>query len=365
MRYHLKEDGNPGVCTAEPGKCPKGDAIHGESVQEIYSQLEKVMEKQLFSEKSKPFEPTKPRLSARELGSAGMLVHQRQPFVVQQQLEGLRELGIIDQALPTLDAHQPWAAGAVRANLETSIDFDVLYERPVDFSYEGSDGHLYTSQTDTWVAHSSYELQTVALNHLMDKLENGELEGTNLKALSKALGHIKPPAEYPDNQKDTYRDSSSFSFDYLGFNYNPDRQPDDFYNNVKNRLVEEGFDKKKIAENKHQYTVPGFLWKGLDQAAKERFATNLLAKDHRPSSYGMKSYKDRVLGREFGEIMSATFAPNDGLSRRSGDPEGKPTNFVIDYNGSTSTGLFKFTDGGFEWTEQERKYAEEPKPNRW
>lgn len=39
MRFHLKDDGTPGVCKAKPGECPKSAALHGDSVEEIYEQI--------------------------------------------------------------------------------------------------------------------------------------------------------------------------------------------------------------------------------------------------------------------------------------------------------------------------------------
>lgn len=53
-KYHLKDDGAPGVCKAQPGKCPKAkDSEHYATKAEAQSAYEKNMEKQLLSRFSK------------------------------------------------------------------------------------------------------------------------------------------------------------------------------------------------------------------------------------------------------------------------------------------------------------------------
>jgi hypothetical protein len=357
MRYHLKEDGNPGVCTAEPGKCPKGDAIHGNSVQDVYSQLEKVMEKQLFDNPAPAFEEPAPRKSPREIGGAGMMMHYTDPEMIRDQLEAFDKLGIKGAAIPILEEHNPVIAKAWEIGNENVIDYENFYEKPVPYRefvqshHRGGDNYVdeyYTGEEYTWVAKAHYELQTAALNHLLDTLETGELEGTDLAALETALGN----AGGNENA-------------FLAFNFNPHRQDYDIYNKVKNRLLAEGFDRKKLSQNKNEYRIPGFLWKGLDAEAKQRFATQLLYNDLGLKGNFRKGFVERALGRDFGEIMGATFGPAKGLRGRDAVAEGQNMTVGLDYEGGKLVGSYKFTDNGFEWTEHERKYQEPKAPSRW
>lgn len=357
MRYHLKEDGNPGVCTAEPGKCPKGDAIHGDSVQDVYSQLEKVMEKQLFENPSPQFEEPAPRKSPREIGGAGMMMHFTDPKMIKDQLEALDKLGIRSAAIPILEEHNPVVGKAWEIGNEAVVDYDAFYEKPAPYREFARTHHLggdryvdeYTTGEEyTWVAKAHYELQTAALNHLLDTLETGELEGTDLKALETALGN----AGGKENA-------------FLAFNYNPSRQDYDIFNKVKNRLLAEGFARKKLSQNQSEYRIPSFLWKGLDEAAKERFATQLIRHDLGLRGNFRKSFLERGLGRDFGEILSATFAPAEGLSNRRAEPAENDFTVALDHDGGRLVGAYKLTDGGFEWTEKSRSYAEPKKLSNW
>lgn len=357
MRYHLKEDGNPGVCTAEPGKCPKGDAIHGDSVQDVYSQLEKVMEKQLFENPSPQFEDPAPRKSPREIGGAGMMMHYTDPAMIKDQLEAFDKLGIRSAAIPVLEEHNPVIGKAWEIGNEGVLEYDTFYEKPTPYRefvqshHRGGDSYVdeyRTGEEYTWVGKAHYELQTAALNHLLDTLETGELEGTDLKALETALGN----AGGNENA-------------FLAFNYNPGRQDYDVFNRVKNRLLAEGFSRKKLSQNQHEYRVPGFLWRGLDHDAKERFATQLIRNDLGLRGNFRKTFVDRALGRDFGEILSATFGPAKGLSNRSPEAAGEDFAVALDYDGAKLVGSYKLTDNGFEWTEKSRSYPEPKKLSNW
>jgi len=342
MRYHLKEDGTAGVCKATPGNCPKGDAIHGESVQEVYSQLEAVMNDQLFS--TDTYAKPEPRPTARELGSDGMMMQYSKPVIVKEQLQALKKLGLLDKAMPTLEKHSPILAAAWGAKQEDAVDYDLLYVEPQRYSYEGADGGAYTAMTKTWVAPTVYELQTVALHSLVDTLETGKLEDVDLDAYRTALG-----------------ETSESHDGFLAFNFNPARQKDDFFNNIKNRLEKEGLRKKEIGGGASRFTVPSFVWDGLDQDSKEQTVVTMLSSDYNPRIYGTKNFQDRVLNRNnFGKVLSSIFAPHRELNEKP-VKEGEIKRFGLDHDGSYAEGKFSLTDDGFEWRETARVYAE-PKP---
>lgn len=344
MRYHLKEDGTAGVCKAEVGNCPKGDAIHGESVQEVYEKLETVMQHQLFE--TGLFEKAPPRPSAREIGGDGMMMTYTKPVIVKEQLEALKKLGLLEDALPTLEAHNPVLATAWRHNQEHVIDYDRLYEKPQEYTYEGSgydEGARFIGTTKTWVARTAYELQTVALNSFMDRLETGTLEDADLDSYRVALG-----------------ETSESDNGFLAFNYNHARQNHEFFNNVKNRLIKEGLNKKELSAGRSVYTVPSFIWSGLNKEQKERFADEMIAADYDSKRAQAKTFHDRVLNRNrFGELIASPF---DLQSYKNNVAQ---EDAVKDYSlgwGSKVSGKFVLTDTGFDWQETARSYTEPKKP---
>ncbi len=356
MRYHLKEDGTAGPCKAAPGNCPKGAAIHGDSIQEVYTQLETVMKAQLFPDTEYP--APEPRKSPREIGSAGMMMQYSNPEIIKLQLEAFAKLGIISDAIPVLEKHSPVIGKAWEIGTQANIDYALFYEKPQPYSnwvadHKRGDGYVseyHTGENPTWVAHTHYELQTAALNSLMAKLEDGDLDGVDLDAYQVALGDTGVIDSRGKGQSNAF----------LAFNYNPHRQDFDFYNNVKARFVKEGFGKTELSANKSKFTVPKFFWNGLDDKRKERVASYLLTKNY-DSKTGKRSYEEKALGREFGEMMSSTFAHTEGLTRAWKKAD-TPVSFVLDYDGSKAEGVFKFTDEGFEWTENSRVYVT-PKPD--
>ena len=344
MRYHLKEDGTAGVCKAEVGNCPKGDAIHGESIQEVYTQLEAVMQEQLFE--TGLFDKIPPRPSAREIGSAGMMLTYTKPVIVKEQLEALKKLGLLEEALPTLEAHSPVLAAAWRNSQEDLIDYDRFYVEPTEYTYEGEgsdEGARFIGRTKTWVAHTAYELQTVAINSFMDRLENSTLEGDDLDSYRIALGQ-----------------TSESDNGFMAFNYNGDRQDHDFFNNVKNRLVKEGLDKKEYASGRSSYTVPSFIWAGLNKEQKERFADRMIAADYNPHWAPAKTFQDRVLNRNvFSEIIASPF---DLQSYKNNVvQEDTVKDYALGWESKVS-GKFTLTEAGFDWQETSRSYTEPKKP---
>jgi hypothetical protein len=342
MRYHLKEDGTAGVCKATLGNCPKGDAIHGDSITEVYSQLESVMKDQLFS--SNVYPVPAPRKSALEIGMAGSMMHPSDPTVVQEQMTALAKLGLLDEALPVLEKESPILAAAWRAGKPEAVNLDELYVKPQEYSYEGSDGGAYTSQTETWVSYAHYQLQTVALNSVMDKLETGTLDDVDFDTYSVALGR-----------------TSTMVDDYLAFNYNPHRQPDEFFNNVKNRLLKEGLGKEELQPGRTRFTVPAFFWRGLDDERKARVATELLSHNYDTRSGVKRTFEEKALWRtEFGKTLSTVFAYNPQLNRHA-NVEGEPARFGLGWDDGSVTGTYKFTETGFDWSETAREYKQ-PKP---
>jgi len=348
MRYHLKEDGTAGPCKAAPGNCPKGAAIHGDSVQEVYSQLESVMKSQLFPEPEYP--APKERPSAREIGSAGQMMTYNEPEIIKLQLEAFAKLGIISDAIPILEKHSPVIGKAWEVGTQGALEYANFKVKQQEYIYEGSNDERFIGQTPTWVANSHYELQTAALNSLMDKLETGTLEGVDLDAYQVALGDTHVLNEYGKPQVNAF----------LAFNYNPHRQDDNFFNNVKTRFLKEGFGKTQLSENKSRFKVPAFYWNGLDETRKERVVAQLLS-DNYDGRGGKREFKDKALGRDFGKLLSTTFAYNSQLNVR-GIEEGTPASFSLDWDGSKVEGTYKFTDDGFEWTETSRTYVT-PKPD--
>lgn len=273
-----------------------------------------------------------PRLAPREIGTAGMMMHYSEPQIIAEQIAALKSLGLIEAAMPSIEKHNPVLATAISTGNEHFLDYSAMYEKPEEYSYEGADGGLYLSETTTWVAHLHYELQTVALFGLMDVLETGEIQQDQIADYSVALG-----------------DTSLKQNAFLAFNFNPARQPYEFFDTLKVRLRIEGFAVEPRGYDSF-YSVPSFLWADLNSEQRGRLAAEILSLQH-SKSWG--SFENRILGREFGSLLSSIFAWNKELNRRA-MVEGETQSFLFEWGERFAQGRIEFTDEGFLWIEELR-----------
>lgn len=273
---------------------------------------------------------TSPRPSAREIGGGGMMMSYTDPQIIAEQIAALKFLGLIEAAMPSIEAHNPVLAAAISSGREAFISYEQMREEPVEYRYEGSNGEGFIGQTETWVAYLHYELQTVALYSLMDTLEAGELHQDQISSYSVALGDTSP------------RQSA-----YLAFNYNSDRQPHEFFDGIKTRLRNEGFGKMPKGYDSF-YRVPTFLWGALNAEQRGRVAAEILRGNF---NLRFMDFEDRVLGREFGNIMSSIFAWNDKLNSPA-LVEGRSERILFDYGDRFSQGRIELNEEGFLWVEE-------------
>lgn len=273
-----------------------------------------------------------PRPSPREIGTNGMMMHYSEPQIIADQVAALKSLGLIEAAMPSIEEHNPVLATAIATGNEHFLDYSAMYEKPEEYSYEGVDGGLYRSETTTWVAHLHYELQTVALFGLMDLLENGEIQQDQIADYSVALG-----------------DTSLKQNAFLAFNFNPARQPYEFFDTLKMRLRSEGFAMDSRGYDSF-YSIPSFLWANLNSDQRGQLAAEILHLQH---SGNWGSFDDRVLGREFGSLLGSIFAWNKELNRKA-LVEGETQSFLFDFGKRFAQGRIEFADEGFLWIEELR-----------
>ena len=275
---------------------------------------------------------TSTRPSVREIGTDGMMMHYTDPQIIAEQIAALKNLDLIGEAMESIEAHNPVLAAAIRSGHEHFIDYGQMLEKPVEYGYEGVDGGAYISQTYTWVAKLHYELQTVALFSLMAVLESGELQQDQIADYSVALG-----------------DTSVAQNGFLALNYNPSRQPHEFFDSVTERLVAEGFGVKDQGYDR-RYLIPGFLWVGLNSEQRGRLAAEILGRDF-SGTWG--SFEERTLRRDFGKLLSAIFVWHKDLNRPA-LVEGASRSFNFDYGNRFAQGRIEFTADGFIWIEELR-----------
>jgi len=271
------------------------------------------------------------RPSAREIATDGMMMHYTDPQIIKEQIAALKNLGLIDEAMESIEVHNPVLAAAIRSKREHFIDYEQMLEKPVEYSYEGSDGGAYLSQTYTWVALLHYELQTVALFGLMDILEAGELRQDQIADFTVALG-------------DTTVQQNGF----LAFNYNPARQPDEFFGSAMERFISEGYGVSNRGYDSF-YKIPSFLWSALNGEQRGRLAAAIIRREFN-SPQGLD---ERTLRREFGSILATIFAWNKQLNT-PGFTEGVSEEFSYDYGDRFVQGRVEFNEEGFLWIEELR-----------
>lgn len=269
---------------------------------------------------------------AREIGTAGMMMNYTEPRIIAEQIAALKNLGLLDAAMPSIEEHNPVLAAAISTGREHFIDYDAMEEKPQEYYYDGSNGEGFIGQTYTWVAYLHYELQTVALFSLLDLLETGELQQDQIADYSVALG-----------------DTSLKQNAFLAFNFNPDRQPYELFDGIKDRFRAEDFGLQTRGYDLF-YSVPSFLWAGLNSEQRGRVAAELIV---RKNGQNWGSFEDRILGREFGKLLSSIFAWHKGLNHR-GISEGSSQTFSLEWGERFIQGRVEFTDEGFLWIEELR-----------
>jgi len=276
--------------------------------------------------------PTSKRPTVREIATDGMMMHYTDPQIIKEQIAALKNLGLMGDAMESIEVHNPVLAAAISSKLEHFIDYEQMAEKASEYSYDGSDGGRYISQTYTWVARLHYELQTVALYGLMETLETGELSSEQLADFTVALG-----------------DTTVVKNGFLAFNFNPDRQPRDFFGQVAERLFSMGFGVEDRGHDRF-YRIPGFLWNGLNAEQRGRLAIALI---YRELDRHGESFEDKVLRRGIGDLLATVFAWNKELNA-PGLIENSSK--VIDYDGGDRflQGRVEFTADGFLWIEELR-----------
>lgn len=261
-----------------------------------------------------------------------MMMHYTEPQIIAEQIAALKNLGLIDAAMPSIAEHNPVLAAAISSGKEHFIDYAAMEEKPQEYRYEGSSGEGFIGQTYTWVAYLHYELQTVALFSLLDLLETGELQQDQIADYSVALG-----------------DTSLKQDAFLAFNFNPDRQPYELFDGIKARFRAEGFGLQTRGYDLF-YSMPSFLWAGLNSEQRGRVAAELIVRKN-GQSWG--SFEDRILGRDFGKILSSIFGWHEDLNPK-GVIEGISETHSFEWGKRFIQGRVEFTEDGFLWIEELR-----------
>jgi len=270
------------------------------------------------------------RPSVREIATDGMMMHYSDPQIIKEQVSALKNLGLIEGAMESIEVHNPVLATAIRSKLEHFIDYEQMNEKPVEYSYEGSDGGAYLSSTYTWVARLHYELQTVALFGLMEILEHGELAPEQIADFTVALGNT------------TVQQNAS-----LAFNFNPHRQPKDFFDSVCQRFLAEGYEVSSRGYD-HFYSIPGFLWSALNSEQRGRVAAATIRREFSP-----QGLDERTLRRDFGDLLATIFTGGKKL-HIPGFIEGIAQEFSYDCGERFAKGRVQCTGEGFLWIEELR-----------
>lgn len=272
------------------------------------------------------------RPTVREIATDGMMMHYTDPQIIKEQVAALKNLGLIEGAMESIEVHNPVLAAAIRSKLEHFIDYEQMSEKPVEYGYEGSDGGRYISSTYTWVARLHYELQTVALFGLMEILETGELRSEQIADFTVALGNTS-----------TKQDAS------LAFNFNSARQPEGFFDKALQRFIAEGYGISSKGYDRF-YQIPGFLWNALGSEERGRLAAIIV----RLEFSGPRGLDESTLNRNFSTFLSMIFAWDRALHIQGFGREGVSESFDYDHGDRFVQGRVEFTDEGFLWVEELR-----------
>ena len=270
--------------------------------------------------------------NARAIGTGDMMMTYTDPAIIADQLAAIKRLGLLDEAMPSIEAYNPVLAAAARAGQEHFLNFDAMREEPQKYRYEGSDGAGFIGHTTTWVAHLHYELQSVALFRLVDDLEAGILREGTVADYSIALGH-----------------GEGAGTGYMAFNFSPTRQPKGFFDGVASKLREEGLGKSHSFDFV-RYSIPEFLWSTLDQDSKSRLAAEIMKveREHVPGDFNGDK-----LERNMGAMLGSIFAYTRTLNP-SPIEEGALAYISYDFGRRFVEGRMSFTSEGFEWHEELR-----------
>ena len=274
------------------------------------------------------------RRTAREIGSDGMLMNYSNPHIIKHQLVALKNLNLLTEAMPSIEAHNPVLAAAIASGRVHYLHYDSMHDEVKDYHYESESGEGFIAQTKTWVAHLHYELQTVALFDLVRNLEAGELKTGSISDYRTALG------------KTPYSDDGP-----LAFNSNPARQPRGFFDRVTATMLEEGLRKSQWGNGATtQYFVPDFLWSELNPVERGRLAAKLIRADLNGD------FNERALQRSMGELLACIFAWNPDL-HEAPIVEDELTCFFYEWREYFAEGRVVFDEDGFVWREELRGMA--------
>ena len=269
--------------------------------------------------------------TAREIGADGMMMNYSNPHIIESQLAAIKNLGLLAEAMESIEVHNPVLAAAITNGREHFIDYESMREEVKDYRYEGSNGEGFIGQTKTWVAYLHYELQTVALFDLVRSLEAGELKPGSIEDYRVALG------ETP------YSDDG-----HLAFNFNPARQPRGFFDGVAATMIREGLRKSQWGWGvETRYLIPDFLWSELNPIECGRLAAKLV----RAGLNG--NLDEQALKRSMGEILACIFTWNSEL-HEAAVVEDELTCFFYEWREYFAEGRVVFDDEGLTWREELR-----------
>ena len=271
--------------------------------------------------------------TAREIGADGMMMNYSNPHIIESQLAAIKNLGLLAEAMESIEVHNPVLAAAIASDREHFIDYESMREEMKEYRYEGGNGEGFIGQMKTWVAHLHYELQTVALSDLVRSLEAGELKPGSIEDYRVALG------ETP------YSDDG-----HLAFNFNPARQPRGFFDGVTATMIEKG-----LCSHRSQwawgvathYRVPDFLWSELNSIERGRLAAKIIRADLNGE------FNEQALKRSMGEILACIFAWNSDL-HAAPIVEDELTCFFYEWREYFAEGRVVFNYEGFTWREELR-----------
>lgn len=270
--------------------------------------------------------------NARAIGTADMMMTYTDPTIIADQLAAIKRLGLLDEAMPSIEVYNPVLASAARTGQEHFLNFDAMREESQEYRYEGSDGAGFIGHTTTWVAHLHYELQSVALISLVEELEAGVLREETVSDYSIALGH-----------------GVGAGTGYLAFNFNPSRQPKGFFDGVAGKLREMGL-RKGYSIDSVVYNIPEFLWSALDQESKGRLAAEIMRVELDVVPVDFSGDK---LERNMGAMLGSIFAYTRDLHSAPLE-ENALTYIAYDFGERFVEGRMNFTHEGFEWHEELR-----------
>lgn len=269
--------------------------------------------------------------TAREIGADGMMMNYSNPHIIESQLSAIKNLGLLAEAMASIEAHNPVLAAAIASGREHYLHYESMREEVKDYRYEGSSGEGFIGQRKTWVAYLHYELQTVALFDLVRSLEAGKLKPGSIEDYRVALG------ETPHSDDG-----------HLAFNFNPARQPRGFFDGVAATMIGEGLRKSQWGSGvTTQYLIPEFLWSELNSIERGRLAAKIIRADLNGE------LNEHTMKRSMGEILACIFTWNSE-HHEAAVAEDELTCFFYEWREYFAEGRVAFDDEGFTWREELR-----------